>query len=403
MTDFSSNEIPQFNEDFRKSRYHQNLLNFKLEDLLDREAINLDNKNISEFIKNKRILITGAAGSIGRNLVKQIILFKPKRLILIDKSESAIYELDEEIREMRISGIEIVSFIGDVSDDKRMKPLFQKNQPQIIFHAAANKHVPLLERNAYEAIKTNIFGTKVLADLSVEFWVEKFILISTDKAVNPSNVMGVTKRFAEIILQNLNKTNNSTQFIVTRFGNVLGTKGSVIPAFKKQIDKGGPVEITHADVKRYFITMNEACQLVLEAGATGHANEIFTLDMGELVLLKALAEKMIRLTGLQPNDDIEIIYIGLRPGEKLVEERSGIDEEDTPAHHPKLRISRLAVVDGFEVGHVLTQLEKALDTGEDNEMIQILKDTIPEYISHNSEFEKLDILRAVKAEKNITE
>ncbi|MCF0059388.1 polysaccharide biosynthesis protein [Dyadobacter sp. CY356] len=403
MTDFSSNEIPQFNEDFRKSHYHQNLLNFKLEDLLDREAINLDNKNISEFIKNKRILITGAAGSIGRNLVKQIILFKPKRLILLDKSETAVYELDEEIREMRISGIEIVSFIGDVSDDKRMKPLFQKNQPQIIFHAAANKHVPLLERNAYEAIKTNIFGTKILADLAVEFWVEKFILISTDKAVNPSNVMGVTKRFAEIILQNLNKTNNTTQFIVTRFGNVLGTKGSVVPVFKRQIERGGPVEITDAKVKRYFITMSEACQLVLEAGATGHANEIFTLDMGELVLLKALAEKMIRLTGLQPDVDIEIIYIGLRAGEKLVEERLGIDEEDTPAHHPKLRIARLAALDGFEVDKVLTKLGKALDAGEDNEMILILKEAIPEYISHNSEFEKLDIFRAAKVEKNITE
>lgn len=403
MTDFSSNDLPQFNEDFRKSHYHQNLLSFKPEDLLDREAIHLDNKNISEFIRNKRILITGAAGSIGRNLVKHIILFKPKRLILIDKSESAIYELDEEIREMRISGIEIISLIGDVSDGKRMKPLFQKNQPQIIFHAAANKHVPLLERNAYEAIKTNIFGTKVLADLAVEFWVEKFILISTDKAVNPSNVMGVTKRFAEIILQHLNKTDNTTQFIVTRFGNVLGTKGSVVPVFKKQIDKGGPVEITDAEVKRYFITMNEACQLVLEAGATGHANEIFTLDMGELVLLKALAEKMIRLTGLQPDVDIGIIYIGLRAGEKLVEERSGIDEEDTPTHHPKLRISRLVPVDRFEVGRVLTQLEKALDSGEDNEMIQILKDAIPEYISHNSEFEKLDRLRAAKTEKDITE
>jgi FlaA1/EpsC-like NDP-sugar epimerase len=403
MTDFSANEIPQFNDDFRKSRYHQNLLNFKLEDLLDREAINFDNKNISEFIRNKRILITGAAGSIGRNLVKQIILFKPKRLILLDKSESAIYELDEEMKELGMSEVEIVCLIGDVSDGKRMKPLFQKNQPQIIFHAAANKHVPLLEKNAYEAIKTNIFGTKVLADLAVEYWVEKFILISTDKAVNPSNVMGVTKRFAEIILQSLNKTNNTTQFIVTRFGNVLGTKGSVVPVFKKQIDKGGPVEITHAEVKRYFITMNEACQLVLEAGATGHANDIFILDMGELVLLKKLAEKMIRLSGLQPDVDIQIIYIGLRAGEKLLEERLRNDEEDTPAHHPKLRIAHLGPLDGFEVDNVLTKLEKALDSGEDNEMILILKDAIPEYISHNSEFEKLDILRAAKVNKNITE
>ncbi|WP_159468499.1 polysaccharide biosynthesis protein [Dyadobacter sp. 3J3] len=403
MTDSSSLEVPQFNEDFRKSHYHQNLIHFEPEELLDREPVNLDTKNISEFIKNKRVLITGAAGSIGRNLVKQIILFKPKRLILVDKCESAIYELNEEIKEMRISGIEIISVIGDVSDYRRMKPLFQKNQPQIIFHAAANKHVPLLEKNAYEAIKTNIFGTKVLADLAVEYWVEKFILISTDKAVNPSNVMGVTKRFAEIILQNLNKTNNTTQFIVTRFGNVLGTKGSVVPVFKKQIAKGGPVEITHAGVMRYFITMNEACQLVLEAGATGHANEIFILDMGELVLLKALAEKMIRLSGLQPDVDIKIIYIGLRAGEKLVEERLRNDETDNPAHHPKLRIAQLAALDGFEVDNVLIKLEKALDSGEDNEMILILKDAIPEYISHNSAFEKLDILRAAKVEKDIME
>ncbi|GLU51054.1 hypothetical protein Dfri01_05150 [Dyadobacter frigoris] len=403
MTDSSSHEMPQFNEDFRKSHYHQNLHNFEAEELLDREPIDLDTQNINEFIRNKRILITGAAGSIGRNLVKQIILFKPKRLILVDKCESAIYELDEEIREIQVSGIEIISIIGDVSDYRRMKPLFQKNQPQIIFHAAANKHVPLLEKNAYEAIKTNIFGTKVLADLAVEYWVEKFILISTDKAVNPSNVMGVTKRFAEIILQNLNKTNNTTQFIVTRFGNVLGTKGSVVPVFKKQIDRGGPVEITHAGVMRYFITMNEACQLVLEAGAKGHANEIFILDMGELVPLRALAEKMIRLSGLEPHVDIKIIYIGMRAGEKLVEERLRNDEMDALTHHPKLKIARLSAVDGFELDDVLTQLEKALDSGEDNEMILILKDAIPEYISQNSEFEKLDILRAAKVENTITE
>jgi len=391
MTNSSNRKIHQFKEDFKSNPYHKKLKSFDLEDLLDRDPVCFDTSGISNFIKNKKIMITGAAGSIGRNLVKQIILFKPKGLILVDKCESAVYELEEEIKEMKISEIEIISFIGDVSDYKRMKPLFQKKQPQIIFHAAANKHVPLLERNAYEAIKTNIFGTKVLADLAVEYWVEKFVLISTDKAVNPSNVMGVTKRFAEIILQNLNQKNNTTQFIVTRFGNVLGTQGSIVPVFKKQIGRGGPVEVTDAKVMRYFITMKEACQLVLEAGAAGHANEIFILDMGELVPLKALAEKMIRLSGLQPDVDIKIIYIGLRAGEKLVEERLRNEEKDSPAHHPKLRIARLAAVDAFEVDAVLTQLEKALDSGEDNEMIRILKEAIPEYISHNSEFEKLDL------------
>lgn len=364
-----------------------------MEELLEREPIQLDTTNIKSFIRNKKIMITGAAGSIGRHLFKQLILFKPKRLLLVDNSETGIYELDEELKNISCD-IEIITMLASINDSKRMKHIFQEYQPQVVFHAAANKHVPIMEKHPYEAIKTNILGTKILADLSNEYWVEKFVFISTDKAVNPTGIMGASKRCSEMYLQSLvNESNLTTQFVITRFGNVLGTNGSVIPLFIKQIEKGGPVEITHPDVMRYFITMQEACQLVLEAGAIGRSGEIFILEMGDRILLKDLVHKMIRLSGFRVGDDIEIIYIGLRPGEKLLEERLSNDEEKSPSLNENITVTYGDSISNSSINNTIKKLESALETGEENEMVLILKNAIPEYISHNSAFEKLDLLK----------
>lgn len=401
MTDSSSTELPQFNEDFRNNPYEQRTKSFNLEDLLDREPIELDTKNISDFLRNKRILITGAAGSIGRNLIKQILLFKPKRLFLIDLSETGIYELEEELNHFAKHEVEIILAPANITDFYRMKDLFQKCQPQIVFHAAAYKHVPIMEKHPYEAIKTNVLGTKIIANLAMDFWVEKFVFISTDKAVNPSSVMGASKRCCEMYLQSLsNEPNINTQFVIARFGNVLGTNGSAILRFKEQIKRGGPVTITHPEVMRYFITMKEACQLVLESGAVGKTGEIFIFDMGDKVFLKDIVNKMIRLSGLKINADIEILYTGLRAGEKLLEERLLADEENISSHDTKITVSQPKPVDKFAVNNAIQRLENALEQGEENELVLILKEAIPEYISRNSEFEKLDILREAKVESN---
>ena len=392
MIDSSAKKVKQFKEDFRDNPYQKQRKHFDLEQLLDRDPVQLDTINIKNFVRNKRIMITGAAGSIGRHLSKQLTLFKPNRLLLIDSSETGIYELDEELKNI-YEDIEIITIPANITDPRRMKHIFQHYQPQIVFHAAANKHVPIMEKNPYEAIKTNILGTKILADLSNEYWVEKFVFISTDKAVNPTGIMGASKRCSEMYLQSLAaETGITTQYVITRFGNVLGSSGSVIPRFVKQIDRGGPVEITHPDVMRYFITMQEACQLVLEAGAIGQSGEVFILEMGDRILLKDLAQKMIRLSGFRVGEDIGIIYIGLRPGEKLLEERLNKHEKINPSQSSSITITNGHSVNSRFMADTIRQLEKALDSGEDNEMVLILKNAIPEYISHNSEFEKLDLL-----------
>ena len=392
MIDSSAKKANQFKEDFRDNPYQKQRKHFDLEQLLDRDPIQLDTVNSKSFVRNKRIMITGAAGSIGRHLFKQLTLFKPKRLLLIDSSETGIYELDEELKNI-YEDIEIITIPANITDPRRMKHIFQHYQPQIVFHAAANKHVPIMEKNPYEAIKTNILGTKILADLSNEYWVEKFVFISTDKAVNPTGIMGASKRCSEMYLQSLAaETGITTQYVITRFGNVLGSSGSVIPRFVKQIDRGGPVEITHPDVMRYFITMQEACQLVLEAGAIGQSGEVFILEMGDRILLKDLVQKMIRLSGFRVGDDIGIIYIGLRPGEKLLEEKLNKHEKINPSQSSSITITNGHSVNSRFMADTIRQLENALDSGEDNEMVLILKNAIPEYISHNSEFEKLDLL-----------
>ncbi len=358
----------------------------KIEDLLGREEIKLSEAKIKNSINDKVILVTGAAGSIGSGLVKQIANFKPRLVILFDQAESALYDLQWDLHEAFPElNYEIV--IGDVTHKMRVVNLIKSFKPQIIFHAAAYKHVPLMELNPSEAVKTNVLGTKILADLSSEFNVEKFIFISTDKAVNPTNVMGATKRAAEIYVQHKNSI-SSTQYITTRFGNVLGSNGSVIPLFQKQIENGGPITITDERINRFFMSIPEACQLVLEAGTMGKGGEIYVFDMGESVKIIDLAKKMITLSGLTINKDIEIKITGLRPGEKLYEELLANEENTIPTHHEKILIAKTSVKK--DMGHKIDELIDVIDGQKNNQLVLILKNLIPEYVSKNSEFEELD-------------
>ena len=358
----------------------------KIEDLLGREEIKLSETKIKNSISDKVVLVTGAAGSIGSGLVKQIASFNPKLVVLFDQAESALYDLQWDLKEGYPElNYEIV--IGDVTHKMRVHNLIKSFKPQIIFHAAAYKHVPLMELNPSEAVKTNVLGTKILADISVEFNVEKFIFISTDKAVNPTNVMGATKRASEIYVQFKN-VGSQTQFITTRFGNVLGSNGSVIPLFQKQIENGGPITITDERINRFFMSIPEACQLVLEAGTMGNGGEIYVFDMGESVKIIDLAKKMITLSGLTIGKDIEIKITGLRPGEKLFEELLANEENTIPTHHKKILIAKTSVKENME--QKIDELINLIDGQRNNELVLILKNIIPEYVSKNSEFEELD-------------
>ena len=358
----------------------------KIEDLLGREEIKLSETKIKNSISDKVVLVTGAAGSIGSGLVKQIASFNPKLVVLFDQAESALYDLQWDLKEGYPElNYEIV--IGDVTHKMRVHNLIKSFKPQIIFHAAAYKHVPLMELNPSEAVKTNVLGTKILADISVEFNVEKFIFISTDKAVNPTNVMGATKRASEIYVQFKN-VGSQTQFITTRFGNVLGSNGSVIPLFQKQIENGGPITITDERINRFFMSIPEACQLVLEAGTMGNGGEIYVFDMGESVKIIDLAKKMITLSGLTIGKDIEIKITGLRPGEKLFEELLANEENTIPTHHKKILIAKTSVKENME--QKIDELIDLIDGQRNNQLVLILKNLIPEYVSKNSEFEELD-------------
>ncbi|MDB3905327.1 polysaccharide biosynthesis protein [Crocinitomicaceae bacterium] len=358
----------------------------KIEDLLGREEIKLSETKIKNSINDKVVLVTGAAGSIGSGLVKQIANFNPKLVILFDQAESALYDLQWDLKEVAPElNYEIV--IGDVTHKMRVHNLIRSFNPHIIFHAAAYKHVPLMELNPSEAVKTNVLGTKILADISIEFNVEKFIFISTDKAVNPTNVMGATKRASEIYVQYKNGSSN-TQFITTRFGNVLGSNGSVIPLFQKQIENGGPITITDERINRFFMSIPEACQLVLEAGTMGNGGEIYVFDMGESVKIIDLAKKMITLSGLTIGKDIEIKITGLRPGEKLYEELLANEENTIPTHHKKILIAKTSVKEDLE--HKIDELIRLIDGQKNNELVLLLKTLIPEFVSKNSEYEELD-------------
>ncbi|SOE21811.1 NDP-sugar epimerase, includes UDP-GlcNAc-inverting 4,6-dehydratase FlaA1 and capsular polysaccharide biosynthesis protein EpsC [Spirosomataceae bacterium TFI 002] len=363
----------------------------KIEDLLERDPITLNNRLVSSFLKNKTILVTGAAGSIGSEIVKQVIRFEPKKVILLDQAESGLYDLETELTRLgNQTKIECVSLVGSVLDRKQMKKVFENENPNVVFHAAAYKHVPLMEAYPNKAIEVNVLGTKNMSDLSLQYKVDRFVLISTDKAVNPTNVMGATKRLAEMYVQSLNVNQNKTRFITTRFGNVLGSNGSVIPLFKRQIEEGGPITVTDKRIIRYFMTIPEACQLVLEAGTMGKGGEIFVFEMGEPVRIYDLAKRMIKLSGLQIGQDIEIKITGLRPGEKLYEELLNDAEATLPTHHPKIMIAKVKSGNSEEISNSISLLGTHLHS-EKKILVAHLKSIVPEYISQNSEFESLDL------------
>jgi len=361
--------------------------NINILELLERDEIKLDRKNIAKEINGKTIWITGGAGSIGSEIVRQISQFQPKKIIVIDSAETPLYHLELEFGNTKATNIEFI--IGDVRNKGRMRKAFEEYTPHIIYHAAAYKHVPLMENNPSEAVMANIHGTKTLADLANEFKAEKFIMISTDKAVNPTNVMGASKRIAEIYVQALDKE-SSTKYITTRFGNVLGSNGSVIPLFTKQIQEGGPLTLTHSEITRFFMTIPEACQLVLEAGNRGNGGEIFVFNMGKSVKILDLAKKMIKLSGLEVGKDIQIIYTGLRPGEKLYEELLATDENTLPTTHSKIMIAKVRPSDYKKVNKQIENLIDLFDCQDNLKIVKEMKHIVPEFISKNSIYESLD-------------
>jgi FlaA1/EpsC-like NDP-sugar epimerase len=320
-----------------------------------------------------------------------LIAYFPAKLVLVDQAESALYDLEYELAGKVPTNVQLIVNVADVSDTRRVSKIFKNHRPDIIFHAAAYKHVPLMENNPYEAIKTNVIGTRILAELAAEVGVDKFVMVSTDKAVNPTNVMGATKRLAEMYTQSMNQLEGiKTKFIATRFGNVLGSNGSVIPLFKKQIERGGPVTVTHPEITRYFMTIPEACELVLEAATMGQGGEVFVFDMGESVKIIDLAKKMITLSGLRVDKDIEIRYTGLRPGEKLYEELLNNDENTLPTHHPKILIAEVNTPSYAYMEVATNDLNHLLSSGTNNSIVAKIKEIIPEYKSNNSVFETLD-------------
>jgi len=380
--------VPDINTWINGELSFNQIKEIKIEDLLERPPIVLDINRIRKNLLNKSILVTGAAGSIGGEIVRQLIHFNPKKIILFDQAESPLYDMELDLQEkFNFYNFEIV--IGNVADEYRVKRLFEVYKPSVVFHAAAYKHVPMMENNPTEALRTNILGTRIMADTSHDYKVEQFVMVSTDKAVNPTNVMGASKRIAEIYIQALNQV-SKTNFITTRFGNVLGSNGSVIPRFKKQIDKGGPVTVTHPDVTRYFMTIPEACQLVLEAGAMSKGGEIFIFDMGKSVKIIDLAKKMIKLSGLTIGKDIQIKYTGLRPGEKLYEELLCDTENTIPTHHSKIMIAKVPYYNFEIVKEHIQDLIKLQKRHNNFDIVRKMKEIIPEFKSQNSVYEELD-------------
>ncbi len=348
----------------------------RMEDLLRREPIQLDQEGISHYLHTKTVLITGGGGSIGSELARQIAGFKPARVIILDISENNVYRISMEMQEA-FPDLDVVSIVGSIQDKPRIERIFREYTPQVIFHAAAYKHVPLMEDNATEAIKNNVFGTINLVDAAHEHKAQRFVLISTDKAVNPTNIMGATKRIAEIVIQARNRV-SETEFVAVRFGNVLESEGSAIPLFKEQIQRGGPVTITHKDISRYFMTIPEAVQLVMQAGAMAAGGEIFILDMGEPIKILDLAEDLIRLSGYEPDVDIPIKFIGLRQGEKMKEELIMDEEEVEKTTHEKIFISKPVYIDYKELDNELQELQEIIFK-DSQEMREKLKKIIPQF------------------------
>ena len=362
----------------------------KIEDLLQRKPIVIDQKKVKEDLQGRRVLVTGAAGSIGSEIVRQVLSYNPALLILCDHAESPLHEIQLAMED-QFPDAKMEVVLADVSNYDRMYKLFNTCRPEMVYHAAAYKHVPMIENNPFEAISVNVGGTKNIADLSVHFQVDKFVMVSTDKAVNPTNVMGASKRLAEIYTQSLNGVSSGkTRFITTRFGNVLGSNGSVIPRFRSQIKKGGPITVTHPEITRYFMTIPEAVQLVLEAGTMGQGGEIYVFDMGKPVKIVDLAKKMVQLAGLEEGKDIDIVYTGLRPGEKLYEELLSSAETTLPTHHDKISIAKVREY-AYEVASASIDELLEINKHHDNaEVVQKMKQIIPEFLSKNSVYEELD-------------
>ena len=380
--------VPSSNKWIHGKLSYNQIKGLKVEEILEREPIELDSKQIQKDLINKVILVTGAAGSIGSEIARQICQFYPKKVILIDQAESPIYDLELELKE-NFPYLDIEVMLADITNYKRLDKIFQHAEPNLIYHAAAYKHVPLIEENVTEAVSTNVGGTRHLAELALQYNIDKFVFISTDKAVNPTNVMGASKRIAEIFVQSLNQF-NKTKFVTTRFGNVLGSNGSVMPRFKKQIENGGPITITHPEITRFFMTIPEACQLVLEAGSMGKGGEIFIFDMGESVKIQDLAKNMVKLYGLTVGKDIQIKYTGLRPGEKLYEELLTKKENTIPTYHPKIMIARIEEKNHSEVKGQVDRLLQVNRNLNHYEIVEQMKYIVPEFKSKNSVFKELD-------------
>lgn len=367
----------------------------KIEDLLGRDEIEISMDEIIENFNGKTIMVTGAAGSIGSELCRQLATFNPKKLVLFDNAETPMHDLRLELGE-RFKDLDYVPVIGDVRQERRLDFVFRKYRPQVVFHAAAYKHVPLMEENPCEAVRVNVIGSRNVADKCIEYDVEKMVMISTDKAVNPTNIMGCTKRLAEIYVQSLGlamdrgELKGRTKFVTTRFGNVLGSNGSVIPRFREQIAKGGPVTVTHPEITRFFMTIPEACRLVMEAATMSKGNQIFVFDMGESVKIDTLARRMITLAGFVPDKDIMVEYSGLRPGEKLYEEVLSNAENTIPTEHNRIRVAKVREYEYVKANETIAVLEDLSLKVHIPEMVKLMKETVPEFISNNSEYEKYD-------------
>lgn len=349
----------------------------QIEDLLGREQVQLDEESMRNFLTGKTVMVTGAGGSIGSELVKQVARFKPACLLLVERAEFALFAIEHEMRSDDESQVPVIPLVADIGDKTRMHTIFQTYSPQVILHAAAHKHVPMMESNPCEAVKNNVIGTRMLGEMASDFGVEAFVLISTDKAVRPSSVMGASKRVAELVIQDLNQRSD-TRFLAVRFGNVIGSAGSVIPIFRDQIRSGGPVTVTHPEMVRYFMTIPEAAQLVLQAGALGSGGEIFVLDMGDPVRILDLAKETITLSGLRPFEDINIVFTGVRPGEKLYEELQTSDERVEKTRHPKIFIGRIAAYPEEKVRHALERLSLLAENGWDRELRRAINELLPE-------------------------